>query len=79
MSDYNNLPVWLTEQLYKNKMSPEQLSKRSKMSRAAIYFYLTGVNRPTTNSLARICNVLGASLEEARRQYVEKKRGRPTH
>jgi len=58
-------------------MSVEELANKSDLSRSAIYFYMTDKNRPSSQAMARICNVLGVSVEEGMRQFTPRKVGRP--
>jgi hypothetical protein len=42
-----------------------------------IYFYIEDRNRPSANSMARICNVLGIPIEEGMRQFTPRRSGPP--
>lgn len=76
--DHNNLPNWLPAQIQRAGLtSSEALARRADVSRNAIYRYLSDEDRPSTQTMARICKVLGVSLEEGLRQYTAKRVGRP--
>lgn len=75
--DFNNLPTWLPPRIAALGWSPEDFARKINISRAQVYRYLNDHGRPTTQTMAKICRVLGVSLEEGLRQYVDKPTGRP--
>lgn len=77
MNDFNHLDIWLDGLLRKHQMSVEQLAKKSRLSRAAIYFYMIDKNRPSANAMASMCHALGVPVEEGMKQYTPRKAGRP--
>lgn len=77
MSDFNNLEYWMMPLIVKNKLTVETLARKVKVSRSAIYAYFTDRNRPTSQTMLRICHVLGVPFEEGLSQYSPRKRGRP--
>ena len=74
--DFNHLPEWLSRKLQGRGMSPEQLARKCKLSRATVYFYLERRIRPSTQAMASICHLLGVPLEEGLSQYTPGKPGR---
>lgn len=77
MEDYNHLLKWLPPRIEKLGLTKEQFARRCKISRSALYAYLRDEDRPETQTMARICHVLGEPLEAGLRQYTPKKRGNP--
>lgn len=76
-NDFNHIADWLRPLLDSQGMSVEELAQRAGITRTAIYNYIGDHNRPTEQSMAKICHVLGVPLEEGLRQYTPKKNGRP--
>ena len=77
MNDYNHIREWLGHHLQQKNLSVEQLARKAGLSRAMIYFYIEDRNRPSSNSMARICKVLGVPLEEGMKQFTPRKPGPP--
>jgi transcriptional regulator with XRE-family HTH domain len=75
--DFNLLGTWLPPLVKKTGLTFEQFARKVKVSRTAIYAYMVDNNRPETQTMVRICRVLGVPLEEGLRQYTPKKRGNP--
>lgn len=75
--DFNHIDQWLDAHLRARQMSVEQLARRSGLSRATVYFYMTDKNRPSSNAMAKLCHALGVSVEEGMKQYTPRKAGRP--
>jgi transcriptional regulator with XRE-family HTH domain len=75
--DYNNLGNWLPPLLKKAGLTTEQLSQKIGTSRTTVYNWLTDECRPTEETMARTCRLLGVPLEEGLRQYMPRKRGNP--
>lgn len=56
---------WIPGVLDKHGMSVEQLAGKIGVTRSIIYYYLTGERSPTKETLAKICDVLQVSYEDA--------------
>jgi transcriptional regulator with XRE-family HTH domain len=50
---------WLGSTLRASRMSASELNQRAKISRAAVYHYLSGKRLPDDDSLGRIVKALG--------------------
>jgi transcriptional regulator with XRE-family HTH domain len=59
-----------------HRLSVEQLAVRANLTRAAVYYYFNGRTRPSPNSLAAICNVLGFPYAEALKYITPRVPGR---
>ncbi len=77
MKDFNRIKIWLTPKLDAKGLSVEQFASACRLCRATVYNYLVDRNRPTEETMARMCRVLSVPLEEGLSQYTPKKRGRP--
>lgn len=77
MADFNHLREWLQPKLDARHISPEQLAHAAGITRAAVYFIMADTNRPTTQTMAKVCAALGEPLEDALKQYTPRKIGRP--
>lgn len=75
--DFNHLQQWLEPKIARSGLTVERLAQKARISKQQIYRYLLDHSRPNTQTMARICRVLGVSLEEALRQYTPKPTGRP--
>jgi transcriptional regulator with XRE-family HTH domain len=76
-SNFSNLPTWLPRQLNRVGLSKEQLAHRAGISRTSVYRYIYDSDRPSEDTMLRICRVLEVPFEEGLRQYTPKKNGRP--
>jgi transcriptional regulator with XRE-family HTH domain len=76
-TNFSNLPSWLPRHLKRTGLTPEKLGHRAKISRTTVYRYMYDENRPTAQTMLRICRVLGVPFEEGMGQYTPKKNGRP--
>jgi transcriptional regulator with XRE-family HTH domain len=74
--DYNHLKEWLLPKIEKMGLSVEKFSRLAKISRASVYYWFGDVTRPDDQTMARVCQVVGAPLEEGLRQYTPKPEGR---
>ena len=77
VSNFSNLPVWIPEQLMRLGLTKEQLAHRLGVSRTSIYRYIYDMDRPSKDTMLKMCRVMGVPLEEGLRQYTPKKNGRP--
>lgn len=75
--DFNRLGAWLAPKIAARGLSVEQFGRQAEISRTSVYWYLRGTRRPTTQTMARMAHVLGASLEEALRTYTPGHVGAP--
>lgn len=88
--DYNRLNTWLPPKLEARGMTVEDLAVAARVSRRVIYMWLKDEARPTTQTMAKIVHALSEArllgavevyekveLEDALRQYIERKAGRP--
>lgn len=76
-NDWNNLPTWLPKQIAKVGMTVERFAWAAKLSRVSVYNYIQGTHRPSSQSMVRMCRVLGVTLEVGLRQYRALPEGRP--
>jgi transcriptional regulator with XRE-family HTH domain len=74
--DFSNLNEWIPRQLHKFTLTVEEFADLCKLSRTAVYNYLTDKNRPSEQTMKRMCDVLGVSFEEGLRQYTPRPSGR---
>jgi transcriptional regulator with XRE-family HTH domain len=74
--DFNHLEEWLLPKIKERKLSVEKFSRLVKISKASIYFWFNDVTRPDTQTMVRVCQVLGVPLEEGLRQYTPRAEGR---
>lgn len=75
--DINLLPEWLPGKIAATGLTVEQVGNRTGVSRSAMYEYLTGKSRPTSQTAVKLARVLGVTFEEILKQYTPAKRGRP--
>lgn len=75
--DFNNIGPWLLPKLEKMGLSLEQFANLVGVTRTMLYNYINDTNRPSTQTMSRICNILEVPLIEGLQQYTEKKAGRP--
>jgi transcriptional regulator with XRE-family HTH domain len=75
--NFNNLGTWLPPLIEKLDMSYEQFARACGITRPMVYFYIADRYRPETQTMIRICQVLGVSAEEGLAQYTPRKVGRP--
>jgi transcriptional regulator with XRE-family HTH domain len=75
--DFNHINRWLPPLLKSKGLTMEKFSRKVKVSRAAVYAYMTDRNRPDSQIMLRMCRVLGVPFEEGLKQYVPKQVGRP--
>jgi len=76
--DFSYLPEWLPPRIEATGLSVEMFARKCNVSRASVYAWLTYRSRPDTQMMAKVCHVLGISLEEGLCQYTPRKYGRPT-
>jgi transcriptional regulator with XRE-family HTH domain len=77
--DFNHIQRWLDPKLKQMGLSVERFARLSDLSRSAVYFYRNDQDRPTEETMARMCRVLGVPLCEGLSQYTPKRNGRPTN
>lgn len=58
-------------------LTVDKLANRSGISRTAIYKWMYDEDRPTEDSMVKLCHALGVNLQEGLREYVPKRNGRP--
>jgi transcriptional regulator with XRE-family HTH domain len=75
--NFNKIKEWLDPKLERMGISVEQFARRCGLSRASIYFYCRDITRPDVQSMAKMCEVLGVSLEEGLAQFSARPNGRP--
>jgi transcriptional regulator with XRE-family HTH domain len=75
--DFSKLPTWLPRQIKRIGLRKEQFAHRVGVSRTTIYRYIYDMDRPTEDTMLKMCRVLDIPFEEGLRQYVPKKNGRP--
>lgn len=75
--DFNNLNTWLPPLIEKVDMSYEKFARACGITRAMIYYYLADRYRPESQTMIRMCQVLGVPAEEGLSQYSPRKVGRP--
>ncbi len=73
----NTLSSWLQEKIKEKGIGISKLSEETGLSRAIIYYYFKDSNRPTRVNMQKICDVLGADIEEAMALFTPKRIGRP--
>lgn len=56
---------WLKQQMTKAGLTPNELAQRSKVSRAAVYFYLDGKRLPSLKYLQMLCEAMGVDPANA--------------
>jgi transcriptional regulator with XRE-family HTH domain len=77
--DFNNLAKWIPARMKEAGIETvEKLANRAGLSRTAIYRWFYDQDRPSEDSMLKICRVVGVSLEEGLSQYSPKKVGRPS-
>lgn len=77
MSDFSNIKQWLLPLTDQKGLSLEQLARAVGISRASVYHYMTDRSRPDTQTMMRICDVLGVPHEDGLKQYTPRVEGRP--
>lgn len=77
--DFNMIGEWLRPLLQAGGMSVEQFSNKVGVSRSAVYHYIKDSHRPTEETMAVMCKVLGRPYSEGLSQYTPRKPGRPSH
>lgn len=75
--DFNNLKQWLPPLIEKLDISYEKFARACGVTRPMIYYYLSDKYRPETQTMIRMCQVLGVPPEEGLSQYTPRKVGRP--
>lgn len=75
--DYNHLKQWLLPKLDAKGLSFERFAQLVGVSRASVYFWVEDVTRPSTQSMVKVCEVLGESLTDGLAQFTPKVSGRP--
>jgi transcriptional regulator with XRE-family HTH domain len=79
----NNLREWLigTSEypglLRMKDLSVEAFAHKVGLRRATLYYYLEDKNRPSSESLAKMCHILGVSLQEGLKHVDPRAPGRP--
>lgn len=79
----NNLKQWLigTEDkpglLVKRGIGTEDFAYSIGLTRSAVYFFLEDNNRPSPQTLAKMCKVLGVTIEEGLKHVDPRATGRP--
>ena len=76
-TDFNNIKQWLLPKLDRIPLSIEMFSREVGVSRAIIYRYLSDQSRPESQTMVRMCRVLGVPFSEGLAQYTPKRVGRP--
>ena len=56
--DFNNLPKWLRQRMEERRLTVDELSMKSKLSRTQIFSWLKDESRPTSTSMLKIVHVL---------------------
>jgi len=69
--------TWLKNKIAEKGISISKLCEETNIKRTSIYNYMQDVNRPKLDSLKKLCDVLGADMEEAKALYIPKQPGRP--
>jgi len=64
--NFNNLGKWLPPRMEKRGLTAEKLSQMTGISRSSVYNYLIDACRPSTQTMVKICRVLGEPLEAGR-------------
>jgi len=77
MEDFNRIREWMVPLLDARGISPESLARTIGISRSAVYHWFTDLRRPTTNTMRKVCDVLGVDQREGLDQYAPRVRGRP--
>ncbi len=75
--DFSNLKTWLPPLIEKIDMSYEKFARAVGITRPMIYFYLSDKYRPESQTMIRMCQILGVPAEEGLAQYSPRKVGRP--
>jgi transcriptional regulator with XRE-family HTH domain len=75
--DFNNLKDWLPGKIRATGLSFEQFARAVGITRTMIYNYIDDKNRPETQTMVKICQLLQVPLEEGLSQYTPRKVGRP--
>lgn len=72
MSATKNFQAWLAKARKKAALSYTKLSVKSNVSTAAIYGIENGDTSPTLDTVEKLCNALGTSVESALRVRTAK-------
>lgn len=75
--DFNHIRQWLDPKLDELDLSVESFARQCDLTRTAIYAYRADKNRPSEQTMIRMCQVLGVSAEDGFAQYTPRKKGRP--
>ena len=78
MRDFNRIQAWLDPQLKEKKLSVEAFANLCDLTRTSVYFFRNDKNRPSEQTMIRMCQVLGVPAEEGFAQYTPKPLGRPS-
>jgi transcriptional regulator with XRE-family HTH domain len=76
--DFNNIREWLIPLLDKRGLSVERFANQVGVTRAAVYHYIKDTNRPSEQTMIKMCRILGVAPEDGLRQYTPKIVGRPS-
>lgn len=76
--DFNHIKEWLEPLLAKRGLSAEKFARLCGLSRASVYFYMNDCSRPTEETMATMCKVLGVPYSQGLSQYTPKQNGRPS-
>jgi transcriptional regulator with XRE-family HTH domain len=75
--DFNKIKQWLVPQLRAKGMNVEKFAREADIWKTSVYNYMNDTNRPDTETMAKMCRVLGKPLEEGLAQYTPRQEGRP--
>ena len=74
MADFNHIERWLLPKLAARGLSIERFAREVGVTRTSVYYYLSDHNRPTTQTMARMCKFLSVPLEDGLKQYTPRSR-----
>ena len=75
--NFSKLPTWLPKQIKKAGLTKEKLAHRAGVSRTCIYRYIYDMDRPSEDTMLKICRALDIPFEVGLSQYTPKQNGRP--
>lgn len=78
MQESNVFGNWLGATLSANRLTAIELQQRARISRSAVYHYISGKRLPDDASLGRIVKALGID-DSAVPVFERRKVGRPSH
>lgn len=71
------LGTWIISKIEDRNLLLSEVAERAKISRVALHYILKGQRTPTDGTIARICKVLGVTVQDAKAFYTLRKAGRP--